>query len=243
MKMDIDKEAIPSGPPTRWLVAVHEAAHAVCAHEHGIEVSSVTVEGIVTLENERDPGEYLGCCYYDPWDARIWTDLFRCVLDLVGHAATHKGGYPENLLVPRGKFLELVPYEGFLQVADEHGPGSDAGCVLARVRSAEDPKALYEEARKKAEAFVEEHWTEIITLAEMLMEKDTTSSPEVQKVLGSSTYRQIFFAAAEAARARFDAEEARRKRDVAEVEDWKSPGGWLYELMDLDEDDDRWPED
>jgi phosphotransferase system HPr (HPr) family protein len=32
-----------------------------------------------------------------------------------------------------------------------------------------------------------------------------------------------------------------RERDKAEVEDWKSPGGWLYELMGLDEDDDRFP--
>lgn len=68
-------ESLPT--PTRWLVAVHEAAHA---HLQGVAVSGVTVEGIVAEENgaEREPGTSYGHCRPD-WDgesegARIGTD-------------------------------------------------------------------------------------------------------------------------------------------------------------------------
>jgi hypothetical protein len=172
-----EDEAIPSGSPTRWLVAVHEAAHAVYAHKQGIEVECVTIEGIVAVENggERDTGDYLGWCGYD-WDGEAGrNDLMGCTRCLVGNAAMHKAGWPEPLL----------PYERFLRVAEEADDSeSDAGIILRGLDCVENPEALYEEAREDAEAFVEDHWTKIVTLAETLMEKVSMSSTEVNKVLG-----------------------------------------------------------
>jgi hypothetical protein len=169
--------------PTRWLVAVHEAAHAAYSHLEGVAVSGVTVEGIVAEENgaEREYGMSLGRCHPD-WDgesegARI--GHFGCALSLVGPAAEHKAGCTEDL---------LLPYEEFLRVAEEQHPRSDARCVLASLRLADDPEALYEEARKEAGAFVEERYPEIVALAERLMEKETIGASEVSAVLGPGWY-------------------------------------------------------
>jgi hypothetical protein len=173
----------PEPAPTRWLVAVHEAAHAAYAHLQDVAVSSVTVEGIVAVENGGDPvdGKWLGRCRPD-WDGEsegARTGFFGCALSLVGPAAEHKAGWHENL---------LLPYEEFLEVAKGHPRWSDAGHILAFLELAADPEALYEKARAEAGEFVEEHYAEIVALAEKLMEKVTIGASTISKVLGPGWY-------------------------------------------------------
>lgn len=174
---------MPAPAPTRWLVAVHEAAHAAYSHLQGVAVPSVTVRGIVYVENggETDDSMPFGRCYHDRdgENEGTLTGLFGCALRLVGPAAEHKAGWPEDL---------LLPYAGFLKAAEDHHPKSDAGCVLAILELAEDPEALYEKAREEAGAFVEEHYAEIVALAEKLMEKVTIGASTISKVLGPGWY-------------------------------------------------------
>jgi hypothetical protein len=73
-------------------------------------------------------------------------------------------------------------------VAEERHPRSDARRVLAKLELATDPEALYEEARKVARAFVEDHYPEIVALAERLMEKETIGASEVSAALGPGWY-------------------------------------------------------
>lgn len=160
--------------PTRWQVAVHEAAHAAYAHRQGIIVSYVTIEGIIAFENGCDPGEYWGACNYD-WDGEgKVADLIGCTRCLVGNAAWHKVGWLEPLL----------PYREFVPFAEAQEVPSDAALVLRGLSRVKNPEALYEAARKEAEAFVEDHWSEIIALAEKLMEKVTLDTSDVSAVLG-----------------------------------------------------------
>jgi hypothetical protein len=172
---DTNKPHSPKPALTRWQVAVHEAAHAAYAHLENATVTRVTVEGIVAVENGAK-SEYvmsLGRCHHN-WGGEsegVHTGRLECALCLVGPAATHKAGWPENLLLPYEKFLE-------------HHPNSDAGCVLAILDLAKDPRALYEKAREEAGAFVEEHYSEIVALAKRLMEKETIGASEVSAVLG-----------------------------------------------------------
>src|SRR5829696_6101124 len=174
---------MPAPAPTRWLVAVHEAAHAAYSHLQGVAVPSVTVKGIVNVENggETDDSMPFGRCYHDRDGENKGTliGLFGCALRLVGPAAEHKAGWPEDL---------LLPYAEFLKAAEEHHPKSDAGCVLAILDLAEDPEALYEKAREAVGVFVEERYPEIVALAERLMEKETIGAPTISRVLGPGWY-------------------------------------------------------
>ncbi|PLS84073.1 MAG: hypothetical protein CYG60_19825 [Actinobacteria bacterium] len=161
--------------PSRWQVAVHEAAHAVYAHRQGVTVVFVTVEGIVAAENGGISGGYLGRCRPD-WDGENGplTGVLGCALSLVGLAAAFRAGWPEPLL----------PYPEFVLEAQAKNPRSDAGQVFALLRSADDPEGLYEAARAEAEASVDEHWSEIVALAERLMEAETLTEREVDAALG-----------------------------------------------------------
>ena len=174
----------PEPVPTRWLVAVHEAAHAAYAHLQDVAVSSVTVEGIVAVENgaKREYVPSFGRCYCDEdgESEGTWIGTFGCALALVGPAVTHKAGWHEDLLLPYEKFVEAA--------REQHHPRSDTGKVLARLRLADDPEALYAAARKEARAFVEEHYPEILALAKRLMEKETIGASEVSAVLGPGWY-------------------------------------------------------
>jgi hypothetical protein len=173
----------PAPAPTRWVVAVHEAAHAAYAHLQGVAVPGVTIAGIVAVENggERGRGKWLGFCDYD-WDGEsegAITGVFRCALLLVASAATHKAGLSEDV---------LLPYEEFLEAAKGRPRTSDAGKVLVLLDLAKDPEALYEKAREEARVFVEERMREIVALAERLMEKETIGASTISKVLGPGWY-------------------------------------------------------
>ena len=161
--------------PSRWPVAVHEAAHAAYAHRQGVAVVFVTVKGIVAAENEDTSGGYLGRCRPD-WDGENGplTGVLGCALSLVGLAAAFRVGWPEPLL----------PYLEFVLDARKKNPRSDAGQVLALLRYADDPEGLYEAALTEAEAFVDEHWSQIVALAERLMEAETLTEREVDTALG-----------------------------------------------------------
>ena len=160
MQRDGD-EAAPV--PTRWQVALHEAAHAIHARSSALVVKLVTVEGIVEVEGGRcDGGTSLGRCYHGSDQQLDATG--RCVLRLVGPVAGYRAGWPEPLL----------PYDEFVRDAECRHPESDAAKVLAELRgpdaAPEGPRALYEGACGRAVAFVDTHWSEITLLAERFME-------------------------------------------------------------------------
>ena len=162
--------------PFRWQVAIHEAAHAVYARKRALTVVRVSVEGIVAIENgaeieDRDEnGVRLGVCSYV--DSEIPDALPRCVLSLVGPAAAHKAGSPRP----------LPPYGDFVAVAETRHPESDEGKVLHELRRVDDPGGLYEAARSEAEAFVHDRWSEIVKLAESLMEAESLDEEDVELV-------------------------------------------------------------
>ena len=158
---DVGAAFAAPGRPTRWQVAVHEAAHAVFARHQAVVVKLVTVEGIVAVENggRYEEGTSLGSCRLGGW-AGLDT-VGRCVLSLVGTAAARRAGWSERLL----------PYEEFVRDAEGRHPESDEAKVLRELRglALEHPKALYGSAREGARAFVEGHWPEIMALAERFM--------------------------------------------------------------------------
>lgn len=161
--------------PSRWQVAVHEAAHAVCNHRQGIAVVYVTVEGIVAVENGGERGEFFGRCQLD-WDGEAGpiTGVLGCALFLVGPAAAFRAGWPEPLL----------PYAVLERDAETIHPRSDVGKALALSRSASDPADFYEAARADAEAFVAAHWEDITKLAAKLMEVETLGGSSISSLLG-----------------------------------------------------------
>ena len=163
----------PAALPTRWQVCVHEAAHAVYARGRALTVVEVTVEGIVALRNGIEPkveGEF-GACGHRGGEQRLDAPS-KCVLSLVGLAAAHRAGWPKPLL----------PYGEFVRLAEESRPESDEGKVLHELNAADDPEGLYEAARAEAGAFVQEHWAEIVKLAESLMETDSLDEEAVELV-------------------------------------------------------------
>jgi hypothetical protein len=98
--------------PTRWQVAVHEAAHAVYAHRRGIEVSRVTIEGIVALESGNNAGEDLGWCSCDFDGEGGIADLVGCTRCLVGNVAEREAG----------GFECLPPYREFVRLTEASDP-------------------------------------------------------------------------------------------------------------------------
>ncbi len=158
--------------PSRWQMAAHEAAHAVYARSRSRIVTRVSVEGIVAIENgaEIRDGVVLGVCSRS--GSEIPDALPRCVLSLVGPAAAHRAGYPKPLL----------PYGEFVTAAKARYPESDEGKVMRELGAADDPEVLYEAARAKAEAFVQERWSEITRLAERLMESESLDEEAIELV-------------------------------------------------------------
>ncbi len=162
--------------PSRWQVAIHEAAHAVYVRSRARIVTRVSVEGVVALENgaeveHRDEnGVRLGVCSYDGGE-RL-DGLYGRILSLVGPAAEHKASRSGSLL----------PFGDFVAVAGVCHPKSDEADVLRELRQADDPEALYEVARAGAEAFVRDQWPEIVKLAESLMESESLDEEEVKLV-------------------------------------------------------------
>ncbi len=158
--------------PSRWQVAVHEAAHAVYARARARVVVRVSVEGIVAIENgtEIEDVSMLGVCSCS--GEELPDVLQRCVLSLVGPEAMYRAGYPKPLLT----------YGEFVRVAEGCSPDSDEGSVLCELRQADEPEGLYEAARAEAEAFVAEHWTDIVTLAGRLMETESLDEEAVELV-------------------------------------------------------------
>ena len=171
-----NRGGLRSALPSRWQVAVHEAAHAAFAHRQGIGVSRVTVEGIVAVEEGGQHGGYFGRCHCDDdGEAEAaFEGLMGCVLYLVGPAAAFRAGWPEPLL----------SYREFARDAEAREPRGDAGRVFILLGSVDDPEGLYEAARAEAEAFVDEHWSEIVALAARLMRAETLTEGEVDAALG-----------------------------------------------------------
>lgn len=160
--------------PTRWQVAVHEAAHAVYAHRRGIEVSWVTIEGIVALESGNDTGNDLGWCSFDfDGEGRV-ADLVGCTSCLVGKVAEREAG----------GFGRLPPYPEFVRLAEASDRQSDDGVVQRGLRCVEDPGALYERAREEAQTFVRKRWDEIVALAEKVVDEGSLDSSGVSAMLG-----------------------------------------------------------
>ena len=162
--------------PTRWQVAAHEAAHAVYARDQAMIVRLVTVEGIVAVENggEYESGTALGLCY-SSGGTRL-DRLSRCELSLVGPAAEHRAGGPEPLL----------PFAEFIRDAETRHPESDAAKVLGELRPLKQPWVLYELARQGSERFVQEHWSEIVTLAERFMKEVSLNEESIELVFDPS---------------------------------------------------------
>lgn len=167
----------PAALPSRWQVAVHEAAHAAFARSRALVVVRVSVEGIVAITNgteieDRDEnGVRLGVCSHS--GGEMPDPLQRCVLSLVGPAAAHRAGYLEP----------LPPYRDFVTVDEaRRHPKSDEADVLCELNQAGDPKGLYEAARAASKAFVEEHWAEIVKLAGSLMETESLNEEAVELV-------------------------------------------------------------
>lgn len=135
-------------------------------------VSYVTVEGIVAVENGGESGGSFGRCECDEVGPAFESSMEDCALDLAGPAAAFRAGWPGPLL----------PYSEFVRDAETRSPRSDAGRVLTLVRAADDPEGLYEEARRRAEASVEAHWSEIMKLAEELMEVEGLNREGIELV-------------------------------------------------------------
>ncbi|PLS81220.1 MAG: hypothetical protein CYG60_26030 [Actinobacteria bacterium] len=158
--------------PSRWQVAIHEAAHAVYARSRARIVTRVSVEGIVAIENGAERDGPFGRCRCDGEAEVAFDGLAGCVFSLVGPAAAFRADWPEPLL----------PYPEFVRDAEARNPRSDAGRVIALLRSADDPEGLYEAARSEAEAFVEERWADIVRLAERLMESESLDEEAIELV-------------------------------------------------------------
>ena len=187
------------------LVRFHEAAHAVGARPNDVDQA------------------VLGGCGYSRWPkARRPVDEFRLAcLSMTGPYAAWRKARRETM--PR------VPF-GMFASAAEVQPNSDIGRALDRLRrTAEggggEVEEVYEAMCLEVVRWVEVSWLEIGAVAARLREHACLRSWEVHRPIWKTrgvpeppTDRPFG--------------DLLEQWDKDEVELWKSPGGWLWELMD-----------
>jgi hypothetical protein len=203
------------------LVRFHEAAHAVYADHIGIPVGRLWA-GDRARPSDADPA-VLGGCGYSRWPtARPPEDDFR-------FACLHMAGSYGAWRKAKGETMPRVPFETFVAAA-ESWPDREIGRALDSLRrTAEggggEVEDVYEAMCLEVARWVALSWLEIGAVAARLRERGCLQNWEVHrpiwKIRGVSeppTDRPFG--------------DLLEQWDKDEVELWKSPGGWLWELMD-----------
>jgi hypothetical protein len=208
-------------PFNESLVRFHEAAHAVYADHIGIPVERLWAgEGGRPSDVDR---VVLGGCGYSRWPkARRPVDEFRLAcLSMTGPYTAWRKARRESM--PR------VPFGKFAAAADLQ-PNSDVGRALDRLRrTAEggggEVEEVYEAMCLEVVRWVEVSWLEIGVLAARLGERGCLRNWEVHRLI----WETCGVSEPPTDRPFGDLLE---QWDKDEVDRWKSPGGWLWELMD-----------
>jgi hypothetical protein len=202
------------------LVRFHEAAHAVYADHIGIPVGRLWA-GDRARPSDADPAA-LGGCGYRTWPAaRCPEDHFRfAFLSMTGpYGAWRKA---------KGESMPRVPFEAFAATAVAL-PDREISRALDYLRRSVEGGGILEGAYEamclEVVRWVEASWLEIVAVADRLGEQGCLRNWGVHRPIWKTrgvpeppTDRPFG--------------DLLEQWDKDEVELWKSPGGWLWELMD-----------
>ncbi len=165
-----------------WPTAIHEAAHAVFAHELGVPVRCVT------LKTEEKPNQRNECLTEKPPSRTTQYYLHAANIAMAG-------AYAEGYLFS-GSSTGLLSFEELKQAAQEDAadpkvedPAESVNILRSLVlaaRGAPDPEGearrLYEALLEVVAEYVPQHWREITRVAQRLLQTGYLSGTEVAAI-------------------------------------------------------------